>query len=49
MKRTKVIHCRLTEDEHKMVVDAAKSADMSITQFVISAAHIVANKQSGQP
>lgn len=37
MKRNKVIHCRLTEDEHKRIVDAAKEHGVSITKFIIKA------------
>ena len=35
--KSKVIHCRLTEDQHSAIVEAAKKADLSITEFVVRA------------
>ena len=36
--KTKVIHCRLTENQHSAIIEAAKAAGMSITEFVLRAA-----------
>jgi uncharacterized protein (DUF1778 family) len=35
-KKTKVIHCRVTEDKHKAIAEAAQKAGQSITQFVVA-------------
>jgi uncharacterized protein (DUF1778 family) len=37
-KKTKVIHCRVTEDEHQIIADAAQKVGLSITQFVVATA-----------
>lgn len=36
--KTKVVHCRVTEDQHKTILDAAAKAGLSVTQFVLRAA-----------
>lgn len=36
--KTKVIHCRATEQEHKAISEAAKAEGLSITKFVMRAA-----------
>jgi predicted HicB family RNase H-like nuclease len=36
--KEKVIHCRVTEDQHKAIKEAADQAGMSITNFVVRAA-----------
>jgi len=38
MKRTKVIHARLTPDEHDQIAKAAEEAGLSITRYVLRAA-----------
>jgi uncharacterized protein (DUF1778 family) len=34
-KKTKVIHCRVTEAEHKAIAEAAMAKGVSITRFVV--------------
>lgn len=36
--KSKVIHCRVTDDEHKAILAAAERAGLSITQYVLFAA-----------
>jgi uncharacterized protein (DUF1778 family) len=35
--KSKVIHCRVTDDQHKTILDAAAKAGLSVTQFVLRA------------
>jgi len=37
MKKDKVIHCRVTEDQQSAIAQAAKLSGLSITQYVIRA------------
>lgn len=36
--KDKVIHCRVTDEQHKAIKEAADAAQMSITAFVVHAA-----------
>jgi len=38
MKRTKVIHARVTPEEHDQIAKAAEEAGLSITRYVLRAA-----------
>ena len=38
MKRTKVIHARVTPEEHEQIAKAAEEAGLSITRYVLRAA-----------
>jgi uncharacterized protein (DUF1778 family) len=38
MTRDKIIHCRLTAEEHAAIKAAADAAGMSITAYVVKAA-----------
>jgi uncharacterized protein (DUF1778 family) len=38
MTRDKIIHCRLTSEEHAAIKAAADAAGMSITAYVVKAA-----------
>jgi uncharacterized protein (DUF1778 family) len=46
MKKDKVIHCRVTGDEHAAITSAAQAAGLSVTQFVISAAKAQAQRSA---
>lgn len=35
--KTKVIHCRVTPEEHEAIVKAAKKEGLSLTKFVVRA------------
>lgn len=35
MIREKVIHCRVTKDEHEQIAKAAEEAGLSITRYVL--------------
>lgn len=36
--KAKVIHCRVTEDQHAAISEAARNAGKSLTEYVIRAA-----------
>jgi len=36
MKKAKVLHCRVTQEQHQAVYQAAKAAGVSMTQYVLS-------------
>jgi len=38
MKKDKVIHCRVTQEQQAQIAQAAADAGLSITQFVVRAA-----------
>jgi len=38
MTRDKIIHCRLTSEQHAAIKAAAEAANLSITQYVVRAA-----------
>jgi len=37
MNKTKVLHCRITQEQHQAVYQAAKAAGVSMTQYVLTA------------
>ena len=37
MNKTKVLHCRITQEQHQAVYQAAKAAGVSMTQYVLAA------------
>jgi len=37
MNKTKVLHCRVTQEQHQAVYQAAKAAGVSMTQYVLAA------------
>lgn len=46
-ERNKIIHCRLTKDEHDAIKDRAAQLGQSITQYVVAAA--LAQSQAPAP
>lgn len=36
MKKAKVLHCRVTQEQHQAVYQAAKAAGVSMTQYVLA-------------
>lgn len=38
MAKSKVIHCRVTDDQHKTIAELAQSNGVSITEYVTRAA-----------
>lgn len=37
MNKTKVLHCRVTQEQHQAVYQAAKTSGVSMTQYVLAA------------